>query len=223
MRLVSPLFFFREIYRLHGLPSSIVSDQDTRYLSHLWRSLWKLLGTSLDMSSAYHSQSDGQKEVTNRSLGNLLRCLVVENNKTWDAKFCQAEFAHNQLGDVSFSCGLRHRSALSFGLYNTTRQHETPWRSSGFPSLIFSLCISKHNTIWSYLHQSTKRRLIQNKRLPLRDYNKLKSKKIGPVEVLLRINPNAYRVKLSDYLRTSDVFDGKNLSPFHGENPLPDS
>lgn len=87
--------FFSDIYRLHGLPTSIVSDRDTHFLSHFWRSLWKKLNTSLDMSTAYHPQSDGQTEVVNRSLGNMLRALVGENIRAWESHLCQAEFAHN--------------------------------------------------------------------------------------------------------------------------------
>ena len=87
--------FFKEIYRLHGLPISIVSDRDTRFLSHFWWSLWKMVNTQLNFSSAYHPQTDGKIEVVNRSLGNLLRCLAGEHVKSWDQKLCQAEFAHN--------------------------------------------------------------------------------------------------------------------------------
>ena len=54
-----------------------------------------MVGTKLNFSSAYHPQSDGQTEVVNGSLGNLLRCLVKDNLKSWDMKLCQAEFAHN--------------------------------------------------------------------------------------------------------------------------------
>lgn len=71
--------FFREIYRLHDLPLIIVLDSDSRFIGHFWRSFWKLFKTSLNMSSAYHPQIDGQTEVINRSLGNMLRCLVSDN------------------------------------------------------------------------------------------------------------------------------------------------
>jgi len=68
--------FFKEIVRIHVLPLSIVSDRDVKFIGHFWRTLWKKLGTNLSFSSAYHPQTDGQTEVVNRSLGNLLRCLT---------------------------------------------------------------------------------------------------------------------------------------------------
>ena len=78
--------YFREVYRLHGLPQSIVSDCDVRFLSHFWRYFWRLANTTLNFSSAYHPQTDGQIEVVNRSLGNLLQSLVSDHLKSWDQR-----------------------------------------------------------------------------------------------------------------------------------------
>ena len=69
-------FFFAEVVRLHGLPKTIVSDRDVRFVSYFWKTLWFMMGTRLNLSSAYHPQTDCQTEAVNRSVGNLLRCLV---------------------------------------------------------------------------------------------------------------------------------------------------
>ena len=87
--------FFKEIVRLHGLPRSIASDRDTKFIGHFWRTLWRKLGTDLAFISVYHPQTDGQTEVVNRSLGDLLRSLVTEHHISWDQILPQAEFAYN--------------------------------------------------------------------------------------------------------------------------------
>ncbi len=58
----------RDIFRLHGVPKSVVSDRDPRFISDMWQAFLKQLGTTLSMSTADHPQTDGQPEVVNRSI-----------------------------------------------------------------------------------------------------------------------------------------------------------
>ena len=71
--------FYAEIVRHHGVPKTIVSDRDVKFTSYFWKTLWHKSGTLLKFSTIFHPQTDGQTEVVNRSLGNLLRCLVGEH------------------------------------------------------------------------------------------------------------------------------------------------
>lgn len=65
--------YLKEIVTRHGVPISIISDRDSRFTSHFWKSLQKAMGTKLDMSTAYHPQTDKQSERTIQTLEDMLR------------------------------------------------------------------------------------------------------------------------------------------------------
>ena len=96
--------FFREVVRLHGIPKTIVSDRDVKFLSLFWRTLWNKLGTKLLFSTICHPQTDGQTEVVNRTLGTLLCALIQKNLKNWEECMPHIEFAYNRTLHSSTNC-----------------------------------------------------------------------------------------------------------------------
>uniref|UniRef100_A0A0A9HNN3 Integrase catalytic domain-containing protein n=1 Tax=Arundo donax TaxID=35708 RepID=A0A0A9HNN3_ARUDO len=75
--------FFNQVVRLHGIPCSIVSDRDPVFTSNFWAELFKLSGTKLLLSSAFHRQTDGQSEVVSRIITMYLQCLAGDRPKSW--------------------------------------------------------------------------------------------------------------------------------------------
>jgi len=87
--------YIKQVVRLHGIPSSIVSDRDPRFTSMFWESLQAALGTKLRLSSAYHPQTDGQTERTLHSLEDFLRACVLEQGVSWVECLPLIEFTYN--------------------------------------------------------------------------------------------------------------------------------
>jgi transposase InsO family protein len=88
--------FFTEIVRLYGVPNTIISDRDAKFLSHFWRTLWFKLGTKLLFSTTCHPQTDGQTEVVKRTLSTMLRVVSKINLKLWKECLPYIEFAYNR-------------------------------------------------------------------------------------------------------------------------------
>jgi hypothetical protein len=75
--------FFREVFRLHGLPKMIVSDKDSIFMSIFWKDLFQLVGIELTPNTSYHPQTHGQTEIVNKWVEGYLRKYVIGKHKAW--------------------------------------------------------------------------------------------------------------------------------------------
>ncbi|GKA41348.1 putative reverse transcriptase domain-containing protein [Tanacetum coccineum] len=87
--------YLKEVVLRHGVPVLIISDRDSKFMSHFWKSLNEALGTQLDMSTAYHPQTDGQSKRTIQTLEDMLRSCVMDFGKGWDKHLPLIEFSYN--------------------------------------------------------------------------------------------------------------------------------
>jgi hypothetical protein len=95
--------FFREIFRLHGLPKTIVSDKDSKFISIFWQELFRLVGTALAPNTNYHAQIDGQTEIINKWVEGYLQIYVSGQQKAWVKWLHLGEYCYNTTYHMSIS------------------------------------------------------------------------------------------------------------------------
>ncbi|GKC72976.1 putative reverse transcriptase domain-containing protein [Tanacetum coccineum] len=114
----------------HGVPVSIISDRDSRLTSNSWQALQKAVRTRLDMSTAYHPQTDGQSERTIKTLKDMLRACVMDFKGSWDSHLPLVEFSYNNSYHKSIKC------APFEALYGRKCRSPVIWAEDGESQLI---------------------------------------------------------------------------------------
>ncbi|GJW21456.1 putative reverse transcriptase domain-containing protein [Tanacetum coccineum] len=196
--------YFDEIVARHGVPVSIISDRDGRFTSRCWQTVQKALGMRLDMSTAYHPQTDGQSERTIQTLKDMLRACVIDFGGNWDVHLPLAEFSYNNSYHLSIRC------ASFEALYRRKCRSPVLWAEIGENSLIGPELVQETtDKVGDHmlLKVSPWKGVIH-----LGKRGKLAPRYVGPFEILERIGPVAYRLRLPEELSSvHDTFHVSNL------------
>ncbi|KAJ9567114.1 hypothetical protein OSB04_003080 [Centaurea solstitialis] len=186
----------------HGVPISTISDRDSRFTSRFWQSLQAALGTSIDLSTDYHPQTDGQTERTIQTLEDMLRACVLEFGGSWDDHLPLVEFSYNNSYHTSIQCtpyealyGRKCRSPLN--CQDRQKSYADNWRKP-LEFQVGDRVLLKVSP-WKGLIRFGKK-------------GKLSPRFVGPFKIIERIGPVAYRLDLPSELSSiHDTFHVSNL------------
>ncbi|GJX65440.1 putative reverse transcriptase domain-containing protein [Tanacetum coccineum] len=200
--------YIKEVVARHGIPVSIICDRDPRFASHFWRSLQKDLGTNLDMSTAYHPETNGQSERTIQTLEDMLRTCVIDFGNGWINHLPLVEFSYNNSYHASI-------------------------KGASFEALYGRKCRSPD--CWAESYADLKRKPMEfqvGDRVMLKvspwkgvvrfgKRGKLNPRYVGPFKVLEKVRSVAYKLELPQELsRVHNTFHVSNLKKCYSDKPL---
>jgi hypothetical protein len=231
------MLFLREVVRLHGMPISIVSDRDSRFMSSFWSALLKLLNVSRDASSSMHPQTDGQTERINRILEETLRHYVNFRRDDWDSLLPCAEFAYNSSKHSSISMS---PFECDIGFLPSTFWSWTDRKSVRNESAL--LLVDKLKQVGEFVKSSLKESnarmkyysdkkrvnvefelydlvLVDRTRFSIDAFKEFKQTKflpkyVGPFKIIEKIGRLAYRLEIPNRSRAHNVFHVVNLKKY---------
>ncbi|GJZ36427.1 putative reverse transcriptase domain-containing protein, partial [Tanacetum coccineum] len=213
--------YIKEVVARHGIPVSIICDRDPRFASRFWRSLQKALGTSLDMSTAYHPETDGQSERTIQTLEDMLRACVIDFGNGWIKHLPLVDFSYNNSYHASI------KAAPFEALYDRKCRSPVCWAE------IKQRIQAARGRQKSYA--DLKRKLMEfqvGDRVMLKvspwkgvvrfgKWGKLNPRYVGPFKVLEKIGSVAYKLELPPELsRVHNTFHVSNLKKCYSDEPL---
>ncbi|GJS84847.1 putative reverse transcriptase domain-containing protein [Tanacetum coccineum] len=234
--------YLKEVVSRHGVPVSIISDRDSKFTSHFWKSLNEALGTQLDMSTTYHPQTDGQSERTIQTLEDMLRACVMDFGKGWDRHLPLVEFSYNNSYHTSI------KAAPFEALYGRKCRSPICWAEVGDAQLTGPEIV--HETTEKIIQikkriqaaRDRQKSYADRRRKPLEfevgdkvmlkvspwkgvirfgKRGKLNPRYIGPFRIIAKVGTLAYRLELPEQLsRVHSTFHVSNLKKCFVDEPL---
>ncbi|GJV26140.1 putative reverse transcriptase domain-containing protein [Tanacetum coccineum] len=234
--------YLKEVVTRHGIPVSIICDRDPRFASNFWRSLQNALGTNLDMSTAYHPQTDGQSERTIQTLEDMLRACVIDFGKGWVNHLPLVEFSYNNSYHASI------KAAPFEALYGRKCRSPVCWTEVGEAQILGPELIQETTEKIVQIKQrmqaarDRQKSYADLKRKPM-DFQvgdnvmlkvspwkgvvrfgkrgKLNPRYVGPFKVIEKVGDVAYKLELPEELsRVHNTFHVSNLKKCYADEPL---